>query len=173
MSDGLGGLKYAVLHNYHHADYDIAKDHMRRQLGQLDIELFGRQVMVGIYIPPLVGGTSVLQISSKMQAENVYQGKIVMVLKTGPGAFGRLDDESYRISMYGSEEGVPKVGDWLMVNAVAGEPTSFCGPGAETVMGEDRRGDPQKVYDWNSGWPCRIIMDDAFIGIVTNPHNIV
>jgi hypothetical protein len=169
----LGGLKYSILHKYHHADYEVAKDHMRRQLGSLDLLLFGRQVLVGIYIPPLFGGTSSLQISDKMQAENVYQGKIVLVLKTGPAAFGALDDESYRAALYGDEAGVPKIGDWLMVNAVAGEPTNFCGPGAETIFAENRRGDPEKVYHWEAGWPCRIIMDDSFIGRVTNPHNVV
>ena len=172
MAD-MGGLKYSVLHKYHHADYEVAKDHMRRQLGRLDIELFGRQVLVGIYIPPLFAGPNGLQISDKMQAENVYQGKIVLVLKTGPGAFGALDDESYRTAVYGCEDAVPSVGDWLMVNAVAGEPTNFCGPNAETFMAEDRRGDPTKLYHWDAGWPCRIIMDDSFIGRVTNPHNVI
>ena len=44
----------------------------------------------------------------------------------------------------------------------------------EPVMYEDRHGDKQRMYGaWEQGWPCRVVLDDNFIGRVTNPHSVV
>ena len=165
-------LTYTVLHKYRHNDYELAKDHIRRQLGDIsDFELFGKEVLVAVYVRPLRNENSGLTISDNIQKEDAIQGKIVLVLKAGPSAFGAMDDISFREAQYGGAP--PKPGDWLMVRAAAGEPISYYGPNAEEVKTENRRGEMEKLYCWDGGWPCRIIDDSNFVGRVTEPHSVV
>ncbi len=70
-------LTYSVLHRYKHNNYEVAKDHIRRQLGSIeDFELFGQEVLVAVYVRPLRNPGSGLTISEKMQGEDVIQGMI-------------------------------------------------------------------------------------------------
>jgi len=164
-------MHYTQLHKWHHADYEVAKEHIYRQLGKLDIELFDRDVMVAVYVRPIQNPRTGLSITDAAQVEDTIQGKVCLVLKLGPSAF-QCETQSDYDAIYG-ENGPPKVGDWLMVRASAGDPVSFCGDNAETVMYEDRHGEEHKAYAWDAGWPCRIIRDDNFMARVLNPHSTV
>jgi hypothetical protein len=160
-------MTYTTLHKHHHADYSIAQEHILRQIGKLDLELFGRDVLVAQYIRPLENPLTGWTTTGARQREDVVQGKIVMVVALGPSAF--TGDESYLEATFG-KSGAPKVGDWLMTRATDGHPVNIAGEGAETIMYRDRHDEEHKAYDWDSGWPCRIINDENFIGRVLNPH---
>jgi hypothetical protein len=157
------------LHNWHHENYESAKAQIYHQIGDIgDLEVFGQQVIVAVYIRPnfTAGG---LIAGTKMQKEDIYQGKVVLILKCGPDAF--QGDESYAKAMFGDAP-PPTVGDWVFLRSQDGTPISMQGEGAARVKVPDRRGDPMDVYDWD-GWPCRIVKDDDIIGRAARPHSIV
>ena len=164
-------MLYTQLHRHHHADYEEAKEHIRRQLGQLDIDLFDRDVLVGVYVRPIQNPRTGLSITNQQQVEDTIQSKIVLVLKCGPSAF-KCETAADYTAIYG-ENGPPQIGDWLMVRAADGTPINFFGDGAEKVKYRDRRDEEHDAYAWDSGWPCRIIRDDAFMARVLNPHSAV
>ena len=66
----------------------------------------GAQVLVGTYIRPKMtaGG---IHIPDSTQGEDIYQGKVGLVLKLGPLAF--KEDDTHK---WGDR--VPQVGDWVM-----------------------------------------------------------
>jgi hypothetical protein len=155
--------------NWHHDDYEIAKRHIHQAIGSLDdIEVFGRQVLVAVYVRPNKTAKGFYQ-TTKAQMEDVYQGKSVLLLKAGPDAF--VGDDGYVAAMFGSK-GKPSPGDWLFVPASSGLSTWLIGDGAQRPQGEDFRNDPIDIYDWD-GWPVRIIVDDAVIGRMNKPHQLV
>jgi hypothetical protein len=71
------------------------------------IEVLGPDLLLGIYVRPtqLKSG---LHISQRTQSEDVYQGKVALVLKMGPLAF--KEDDKHR---FGGR--TPKEGDWVAV----------------------------------------------------------
>lgn len=157
------------LHNWHHKDYAEAGRQINQALGDIsDIEIAGRQVLVAVYVRPNVTNGGVMQ-SVSAQKEDVWQGKIVLLLKAGPDAF--VGDDSYRQAMWGNARH-PQAGDWLVVRAIDGLPISLKGDNAERPQGKDFRGDPIDIYDWD-GWPCRFLPDDAIIARVSKPHSVV
>lgn len=164
------GMSYTQLHKHHHADYTVAQEHIRRQIGNLDLELFGRDVLVAQYVRPLENPKTGWTTTGAKQREDAIQGKIVMVVALGPSAFD--GDDAYKAATFGPG-GPPKVGDWLMTRATDGHPTNICGEDAEVVKYEDRHGERHNAYDWESGWPCRVINDENFMGRVLNPHSVV
>ena len=163
-------VTYSRLHKWHHDDYGIAKQDILRQVGDIsECEVFGRQVLCAVYIRPAFNPNNKLTYTEKQQAEDIAQGKAVLVLKLGPSAFD--GDEDYLRSMF--KDGIaPKPGDWLFARAAAGEPMQISGEGAERVEYEDRRDERQKSYPFD-GWPCRVISDESFIGRVDKPHQVV
>lgn len=163
-------MNYTQLHRHHHADYAEAKEHIYRQIGKLDLELFDREVMVAVYVRPQLSAAG-LTGNSKTQAEDVIQGKVCLLVAAGPNAF-RCETEADATLIYGPS-GPPKRGEWLMLRATEGTPVNICGPDATVVQVEDRHGELMKAYDWDSGWPCRIVSDTAFLARVTNPHSVV
>jgi hypothetical protein len=163
-------VTYSRLHNWHHDDYEIAKEHIWRQLGDISESLvFGRQVLCAIYIRPAFNPGNKLTYTDHQQAEDIAQGKSMLVLQLGPDAF--QGDDDYVASMFG-KWGPPKVGDWLWARAGTGEQLQMQGEGAERVTYQDRHGDDQKSYPFD-GWPCRVLQDDSFIGRVAKPHQVV
>lgn len=158
------------LHGWGHEDYEVAKEHIWRQLGSMDsLEVFGRQVLVGVYVRPVVNARTGITVTENEQKKDWYEGKVVLVLRCGPSAFS--GDDGYIASMYG-DKGVPGVNDWLFQNANTGIQFSFCGDGAERVMYEDRRGEPQQLYP-SDGWQVRIVLDDGFLGRIPRPTSVV
>lgn len=71
-----------------------------------DIEPLAAQVLIGIYVRPkkTSGG---IYIPDNTQGEDIYQGKVGLVLKLGPLAFS--EDESHK---WGGR--TPQVGDWVL-----------------------------------------------------------
>lgn len=166
----MAGATYAQLHKHHHADYTIAQEHIWRQIGELDLEPFGREVVCAVYVRPLENPLTGWTTTEAKQREDIPQGKIVMVIAVGPDAF--QGDEGYLAARFGAK-GPPQIGDWLMVRAAEGHPTNIAGEGSEIVMYEDRHGEPHQAYGWEIGWPCRVINDEGFIGRVKNPHSVI
>lgn len=167
------GATVTELHKRHHDDYDQAQREIHQSLGDFsDFECFGHQVLVAVYVRPaftqLPDGRR-FYTTTKQQAEDVYQGKAVMVLKLGPAAFD--GDDSYVQATFGPK-GAPKVGDWVFVRPQDGVAINLCGDGAERPKGTDHQSNAIDLYEWE-GWPCRLITDEAFLGRVKVPHHIV
>lgn len=158
------------LHGNHHEDYEVAKQHIFAQLGTLSgLALFGRQVLVAVYVRPAVNPRTGLTSIEKKQQEDWYESKVVLVIDHGPEAF--MGDESYMQATFPG--GVPpKIGDWLFQNAGTGIQMSMCGDDAERVKYKDRHGDEQSMYP-SDGWPVRIVTDASFLGILLKPHQVV
>ncbi len=93
----------------------LAKDQITeifKLVGKLDdLDIFGDLVLVACYIRPerTAGG---LYLPSSAQDEDVWQGKVGLVLKLGPDAFRDPEDGSfYEQRLNVGEWGVFKVGD--------------------------------------------------------------
>lgn len=158
------------LHGWGHEDYEVAKQHIHRQLGSMDhLEVFGRQVLVAVYVRPAENPRTKLTATQKSQEADWYEGKVVLVLRAGPSAF--TGDDGYMQSMYG-DQAAPGPGDWLFQNANTGIQFSFCGDGAERVQYEDRHGDKHAMYP-GDGWQVRIVLDDGFLGRIPRPTSVV
>lgn len=165
------------LHKLHHDNYDSAKDEIHQSLGSIkDIEVWGRQVLVAVYVRPQF--TEITDVhgkkqrrftTAKTQTEDVYQGKAVLILKLGPDAFTGTDE--YLKAKFGSMP-PPSPGDWVFVRPQEGTPINLCGDGASRPQGEDFKGTPIDLYEWD-GWPCRMVNDEAFMGRINKPHEIV
>ena len=158
------------LHNWHHDDYEEAKAQIHQQLGDISgLEVFGRQVLVGLYIRPEKTAKGAF-VTQNAQREDIYQGKIALILAVGPSAF--QGDSEYHESLWGVDIRPPAVGDWVILRAQDGLPTSVQGDNASRAQGPDHRGMPTDIYGWE-GWPCRYVMDSALIGRVHKPHQVV
>jgi len=80
---------------------------IQSKVGNLkDIELFNMQVLVGIYVRPQKTASGIL-LTDKTIDEDNYQGKVGLVLKTGPSAFV---DETRK--WFNGQQ--IKVGDWVV-----------------------------------------------------------
>lgn len=160
----------ATLHAWHHEDYDEARRDIMRQIGDVSgLHLTGKHLMLAVYIRPLYNPRTGWTNSEKMQQEDIYQGKVALIVKAGPSAFD--GDDSYLRATFGTLP-PPKEGDWVFLRASDGTPTSFKGDGAEQVKYTDRFGAVQNQYSFD-GWPCRFVADDALIGLIRDPHTVV
>ncbi len=162
----------SYLLDWHHDDYELAKKHILQQVGDYpaEIEIWGRGVLIAVYIRPLVKPGSMIQSTAEQQKEDQFQGKVGMVLALGPDAF--KGEPGWLEGQFGKAP-VPKVGDWLFCSANDGITLQVAGSGAERVMDKlPHRREPEPLYPW-SGWCCRIIRDDLFIGRVKSPHMVI
>lgn len=157
-------------HQQYYADYDDAKAHILQAVGDYSkMQLFGRQVLAAVFCRPVVtpGG---IMLPEKDQKEDWWQGKVVLILKTGPGAF--KGDESFHNETYGEGIDAPAVGDWMFANANAGIQVSLRFEGASRPQGLDKNGNPMDLFV-GDGWPCRIFDDTHFYGRIEAPHVVV
>jgi len=165
MADVASGL-----HGWGHDDYEVAKRHIFDQLGSFDgLEVFGKQVLVAVYVRPAMNPRTGLTFTEKRQMEDWVQGKVVMVVMHGPDAFS--GDEDFVNGMWGPN-GPPKVGQWLFVNPAQGQQFSFQGDGSIRVKYLDRHDESHDLYP-GDGWPVRILQDDAFLGRLIRPTSVV
>jgi hypothetical protein len=82
-----------------------------------EIELWGSWVVVGLYIRPATRTASGLEIAEEAVDEDRYQGKIGMVILTGPRAF--IDNErDYPQRLFSGMKAEP--GDWVVFRASDG-----------------------------------------------------
>lgn len=89
----------------HNAD---PADVIKEEIGDLsEIEMFGNQILLGVYERPeqLASG---VYMSDQTRQEDQYQGKVGLVLKKGPAAF-RSD------SNYDFMDQNVKVGEWVVL----------------------------------------------------------
>lgn len=155
-------------HRPFYDDYRTAKAHILQAIGDLnDIDLFGRQCLCAVFVRPNItpGGVA---LSVKEIREDWYQHKVVLLLKHGPDAFTGAD--SYLDAMYGGRP--PHLLEWLFARADAGIQTNICGEGGSRPQGQDFHFEPCDLFEWD-GWPCRIVPDDAFLGRLPRPHEII
>lgn len=97
----------------HHLS-DPAQD-IWNKVGDLSgFELFGNQVLVGVYERP-EKTKSGLYLADKTRDEDKYQGKAALVLKKGPTAF--VDDHNYQF--HGQDV---EIGDWVALFVSDGRP---------------------------------------------------
>lgn len=120
------------------------KEALLEALGDISgLELFHNQVMVATYIGPekTTGG---IILPDKTLAENRFQGKVGLVLKTGPLAF---KDDPVNGAFFG--EKTIKEGDWVFFRPADGM----------EMFSVDRTG----------GVPCRVFRDVDIKGRVSDP----
>ena len=164
-------VSYSRLHNWHHDDYETVKEHIYTQIGNLaEHRLFGRQVLCAVYIRPQRNPNTGLEYTDRQQAEDITQGKTMLIIQVGPSAF--TGEESYLLDTYGPD-GPPKVGDWVYSRANVGEPIHMCLEGAQRVTHKDRRDEIHDSYCFHDGWPCRVLLDDSLLGQTGKPHHVV
>lgn len=78
-------------------------DDLNPNLG--DIEPLGSRIMVAVYERPERTKGGIL-LTAATRKEDAYQGKVGLILKTGPLAF--VEDATHR---WGAA--IPKIGDWV------------------------------------------------------------
>ena len=160
----------STLLKHHHEDYDQCKKEILEALGDLSPDdIFGRKVMVAVYVRPEVNPKTGWVSTMATLKEDWWQGKAVMIVKMGPDAFN--GDAGYLKAMFGDKP-PPAVGDWLIMNAASGFQFTARGDGGRRPRGKDRRGEMVDLYDWD-GWPCRLLNDDEFVMRVGKPHTVV
>jgi hypothetical protein len=162
----------ATLHRVDQSVYNVAEE-MDKVVGSLDdIVLRGQDILVGVFVRPSktkiigAGGKPFIMHTGgtgKEAVEDVYQGKIVRILKLGPQAF--CPKTFPELAAEWGDAPMPKVGDWVFCRATDGIQCSYKGSGSlPTEMFEDMAKMPS-----NGGWPCRIIAFGDVIGRVSDP----
>jgi hypothetical protein len=159
-------------HKPSYEDYNLAKMHIMEMLGDINDEegliLFGHQVCVAVFVKPIVNLKGII-LSDKEQKEDFWQQKVGMVVSVAPGAFtGKAE---YLEGRYGNR-GVPKVGDWVFMNASSGIQMFLRGTNAKRPKGVDTLGREYDLFNFD-GWPVRICDDESLIGRIGKPHSII
>jgi co-chaperonin GroES (HSP10) len=118
-----------------------------KQVGDLsNFEVFHNKVLLAIYIRPEMTAGGIL-ITNKIRDEDKWQGKVGLVLKTGPSAF--VDDEGKWFKGMNV-----KVNDWL-----------FCRPSDGWNMTLNNRETGDDIL-------CRLIDDTYLLGRLSHPDEI-
>lgn len=140
MVSMIGNTK--TFHNMDHSGGDPAET-VRNAVGDIsEIEITGVQILVGTYLRPerTSGG---LYLTDKLRDEDIYQGKVGLVLKVADGAFvdGGPDAKFNGFKV--------KEGDWVFYRVADGFAMSI------------------------NGHHCRLIEDVHVRGRVPNPDIIL
>lgn len=109
----------ASFHEMDHGEKDPA-ELIREKVGDLSgLDLAGVQVLVGTYIRPgkTKGG---IILTDKIKDEDLYQGKVGLVLKVAPGAF--VDAADAKFNGFTVKEG-----DWVFFRVMDGAALSIQG----------------------------------------------
>lgn len=111
-----------------------------------ELELAPAKVLIAIYERPemTAGG---IHLPGKTRGEDVYQGKVGLIIKMGPNCF-----EDDAIHTFGGFS--PKIGDWVLFTAAEGRQLGL--PSATVT----------------TGTPCRIFEDTAILGKISSPDYI-
>jgi hypothetical protein len=146
----------AVLHGWHHVDDAEAKIEIAEACGDLSgVRIRDDQILTAVYMRPAKYGKSGLLTVRETQREDVYQGKVSLVLKVGPSAFkGRNQDIN--------------VGDWIVSPVRLCEQISIRCPGSK--IREDRA---ESGWLKNEGWPARVLFEKDILMVIERPEWIV
>lgn len=83
---------------------------IKDQVGDLSgVHLMADMVLLGTYIRPQKTAGGIIRPDANVQ-EDVWQGKVGLVLKLGPDAFEDTPDYTFNFG----DSGKPKVGDWVV-----------------------------------------------------------
>jgi hypothetical protein len=156
-------------------------------------EVFGSQILIGVYCRPPVLKNG-FRIGGQMALEDVWQGKVGLVLKIGPTAFRATtrrtetqtsfplgpDTEAFNEEVEIVEEGdekrfngrIPEVGDWVFSRVQDCEQLNYKGAGAKKRQIRRPDGDMEDARNWD-GWPCRLLFGKDIYGRVALPSIIV
>jgi hypothetical protein len=76
-----------------------------------EVEVFGVDVLIAIYQRPekTAGG---IYTTDKTRGEDLYQGKVGLVLKIGPAVTPENDN---LVEWFGGRHKLPQVGDWVLI----------------------------------------------------------
>ncbi len=162
----------------HHVDDSQVAEvitEMDRVLGSLDdVVLRGQDVMLAIFIRPSTKKLSSGLIlhtagTGQEQAEDCFQGTIARIVKLGRQAFNLQAFPKSLADEWGDIENIPKVGDWVYVDAKTGIQGSYKGSGSQrTAMFDGVTRMPD-----DGGWPIRIVSFSDIIAKVAHPAVLV
>lgn len=187
----------AILHTIHHDDPGEAAKEVIDAVGNLDdFVIFGAQVLIGVYVRPATTRGGFI-IGADTTLEDVWQGKVGLILKIGPTAFNvppvpatplltnfpevehsrlqaeyarALQDRSEALAVFGGR--APQVGDWIYHRAQDAFQCSLKGPGSKNAKIKRPDGDMEDARKWQ-GWPCRLVYGADIYGRVALPQVIV
>ena len=126
-----------------HSKVDPAEA-IKKAVGDISpLELTGVQVLVGTYLRPQKTSGGIV-LTDKFRDEDIYQGKVGLVLKVAPGAF--VDGELADTKFNGFKA---KVGDWVFYRVADGFSLTL------------------------NGHHCRIIEDVHVRGRLPNPDMVM
>ncbi len=95
-----------VLHDWKHASAELAKKEILEAIGDISkIEIFGQQLLIIPYVRPKVTASGI-HIPDTSAKEDVWQGKVGLIVKVGPTAFKEGQE-----GQYGGR--FPEIGEWI------------------------------------------------------------
>jgi co-chaperonin GroES (HSP10) len=122
---------------------------IQRKVGDIrNIEIFGNDILVAIYKRPEKTKSGIL-MPEKYRDEDIYQGKVGMVLRLGPTAFVDDDGKIFRDI---------KPGDWVVFRPSDGWQVTL-----NTLRGN---------YSKDDTVDCRVVSDVSIRMRVTHPDSI-
>lgn len=129
-----------VLANMMHT-VDPAQEILEKVGDLSKLNIFGRNVLVGVYVRPekTKGG---LFLTDNARQEDRYQGKVGLVLKTGPFAFSQADNDWFAGSTISK-------GDWVFLRPSDGWSVTVNGVLCRMLNDDQIRGQiphPDYVY---------------------------
>lgn len=144
-----------TLHNWHHDDADEAKKEIMAAVGDLDkFEVFGSQVLIGVYVRPVKTRGGIITPGSASK-EDIWQNKSGLVLKVGPTAFN-----AERLEQFNGR--APMVGEWIYHDVKQCFQAHLKGPKSKKSA----------TRDWE-GWPIRLVYGADIFGRTPEPQVVV
>ena len=149
-------------------------------------EVFGSQVLIGVYCRAAITKAG-FRLGAQLQLEDVWQGKVGLILKIGPTALRaghevlapeeqQADGPPARRWVPGDEERfngrLPQLGDWVFSRAQDCEQINYKGLGSKKARVKAPNGEMEDARGWQ-GWPCRLLYARDIYGRVALPNVIV
>lgn len=158
----MSASRTAFLHSWTHETEEEARKEILGAVGDIDdIEVFGNQVLVGVYVRPVVTRSGLI-ISGETGREDFWQGKVGLLLKLGEAAWKRDED---LVAVAGDP---PVVGQWVYSDS------SACMQISLKCKGGHISRERLESTGWDDdGWPCRLIHCRYILGTVAKPGVLV
>lgn len=124
------------------ASVEDQKTEILRKLGDLDhVKIYGSDILVAIYVQPEKTAGGIIRIDKSID-EDRWQGKVGLLLKTGPTAF-KYDGS------YNWEGDKPEVGNWIFMRVNDGWDIDIKGIACRIIDSDFVKGaisDPTLIY---------------------------